>query len=113
MTGIDVDIETHAPTAVITLAGEIDLATCPDVRAAAVVALNSSQISEIVIDLAAVTFLDSTAIGCFLDLKKVTTNRNIALRLRGLQPGPARVFDITGLTAVFDLGSTEADAGRC
>jgi anti-anti-sigma factor len=96
VSGLDIDVAGQARGVLITLTGEFNLATCPEVRAAAILALQPGKVAEIVIDLTAVTMIDSTGLGCLVDIRKVARQRNIALRLRGLQNGSARNLEMIG-----------------
>ena len=42
--------------------------------------------SNLVIDLAAVTYIDSASIGCLMDIHRLVQDKDGALRLFGLQP---------------------------
>jgi anti-anti-sigma factor len=85
----------------IWLDGEIDLATVGQLTAAFDQALASAP-SKVVLDLSAVTFVDSTGIGAIVGLRNATITAGIALCLN---PGPAnvmRVMTLSGLTEAFD-----------
>ena len=53
---------------VLPLSGPIDLSTADEVRARAVVAVNTTGVKSVVLDMTAVTFLDSTGIGALWDI---------------------------------------------
>jgi anti-anti-sigma factor len=93
------DDEPTAPRLVVT--GEIDLAVAGEF-ASAVKQLLGDAHSPALLDLAGVTFFNSTGIG-------VLTDAAAEARLRGVelvvQPSPhvRRTLEITGLTDYFDL----------
>lgn len=64
---------------------------------------------DLVLDLAAVEFLDSSGLGAVIALKKaLPEGRRMALR--GLTPNVERVFRLTRMDLVFDFAP--ADEGR-
>lgn len=91
----------HDGTLTIWLSGEIDLATVPQLTAAFDQGLAADP-TTVVLDLSAVTFVDSTGIGAIVGLRNATRIAGIALTL---VPGPAnvmRVLTLSGLTEAFD-----------
>jgi anti-sigma B factor antagonist len=93
--GVDLVVERDASTAVIRVAGELDLAACSQLREW----LSRLAGGAVVVDLSEVSFIDSSALGVLV----AAHNKNGALRLRGLQRGPMRVLQITGLDQLFAL----------
>jgi anti-sigma B factor antagonist len=94
---------------VISLAGEVDLYTAPEVKRELVGAIEEGA-TEVVVDLSAVTFIDSTTLGVLVGgvkrlrpsdgrLSVVCSDRNIA-----------KVFEITGLDKVFQIYPTREGA---
>ncbi|MER5529887.1 STAS domain-containing protein [Streptomyces sp. NPDC002677] len=81
--------------ALITLAGEIDLATAPQVSEALAECL-SDGIRSIDVDLTAVTFCDASGLNAFLTAFRLVTDAGMTLRLRYPSQAVARVIEITG-----------------
>lgn len=94
--------ERDGGTAVIVLAGEIDLYTAPELKGE-LVRLIDGGATGLVVDLTGATFIDSTTLGVLISgvkrlrpgggsLQLVVTDRNIR-----------KIFEITGLDRVFPL----------
>ncbi|MER6960125.1 MULTISPECIES: STAS domain-containing protein [unclassified Streptomyces] len=81
--------------ALITLAGEIDLATAPLVRQALAECLPDG-ISSIDVDLTAVTFCDASGLNAFLMASRLATDAGMTLRLHHPPQCMTRVIEITG-----------------
>ncbi|MFD3582657.1 STAS domain-containing protein [Streptomyces sp. NPDC058683] len=81
--------------ALITLAGEIDLATAPQVSEALAECL-SDGIRGIDVDLTAVTFCDASGLNAFLRAYRLVTDAGTTLRLHHPSQAMARVIEITG-----------------
>lgn len=82
----------------LALAGEIDLAATSAVREHVVSALKADS-AGIVIDLAAVTFLDSSGIGVLLESRRLTIEAGRAFQAVNPQGSVASVLDLTGVRA--------------
>ncbi|WP_369193815.1 STAS domain-containing protein [Streptomyces djakartensis] len=85
----------HSTRALITLAGEIDLATAPLVRAALAACLHDG-IRTTDVDLTAVTFCDASGLNVFLTASLYATDAGGVLRLHHPAPSLARVIEMTG-----------------
>lgn len=108
--GLDVRSEARGTSLTITAAGEIDLATVERLDAALSGALR--LVPEIVvIDLGAVTFVDSTAVHWLL----VAHRRAVAHGIRlAIIPGPEavqRTFGLCGILDVLPFAATLSPAG--
>jgi anti-sigma B factor antagonist len=91
---------------VLRLSGELDLATAPRAADQGAAALELDGMRLLVVDLAAVTFIDSTAIRTLVELRARAEDAGVELRLRGVPARVGRVLQITGLDQVFVI---EAD----
>ena len=99
--GLEVD-ETRPPYAVLAVKGEVDVYTAPRLRER-LVDLVSQGKHRIVVDLEGVDFLDSTGLGVLVGgLKRVRSHEG-DLTLVCTQARILKVFEITGLTKVFDI----------
>ncbi|MCA1981679.1 anti-sigma factor antagonist [Nocardioides nematodiphilus] len=95
-------------TTVVAVGGEIDVYTAPKLRDK-ITELVGAGVYDIVIDLEAVEFLDSTGLGVIVGgLKKVRAHDG-SLRLVCTQDRLLKIFRITGLAKVFDIHQS-ADA---
>ncbi len=95
--------------AVLTLDGEIDVLTGPQLRTA-LTALAETPQTHVVVDMSRVTFLDSSGLGVLVGgLKRLRTSGG-SLRLAGCQSAVAELLRITGLDSVFHPFATVQDA---
>ena len=96
---------------VVSASGEIDVATAPPLRDR-LQALTTSGRATVVVDLLGVTFLDSTALGVLVGALKRCRESGGELPLVITEPRILKVFEITGLTGVFPIHDSVADAVR-
>ena len=99
--GLEVD-ESHSPYTVLAVKGEVDVYTAPRLGEK-LVELVSQGKHRLVVDLESVDFLDSTGLGVLVGGLKRVRSHDGDLRLVCTQARIIKVFEITGLTKVFDI----------
>ncbi|MGW5047002.1 STAS domain-containing protein [Streptomyces griseoluteus] len=93
---------------VITVRGEIDLHTCPQLsRAAAIIPLSGKALQ---VDLSDVPFMDSSGLNLLLLLRRRLQAEGGRLTVTGLQHQPARLLQITETYALFAADTAAVDA---
>ena len=94
---------------VVSVTGEVDVYTAPKLREQLVSLVDAGRY-DIVVDMEAVEFLDSTGLGVLVGgLKRVRTHDG-TLRLVCTQERILKIFRITGLTKVFPIHDSVAEA---
>jgi anti-sigma B factor antagonist len=102
------------PVSVLTVSGEIDLASGPRLRAALDEILDdpgpaATAIAGIVVDLTAVTFLGSAGLAVLVDAHEHAAQRGIALKIVIEGPGSqvARAFQAAAIHEHLDVHHSE------
>ena len=104
-----VELLDHDDAALLVLAGEIDMAASTDVSAAIEHALTRSQ--PLVVDLCAVSFMDSTGLSLVLRARSLAEMRGLAFAVSCAPSGAAaRLFGLVGLTDALALHGSRAAA---
>ncbi len=98
---------------VVSVAGELDLATAPQLRAY-LVDNTASRPAHLVLDLSGVTFLASNGIRLLIEARDGSDEIRGELHLTGVGTNPRvrRVLQVTGLLAAFDIHADAADLLR-
>ena len=65
---------------------------------------------HMIIDLQAVSYIDSASIGCLMDIHRLLQEKKACLRLSGLQSRVETMISMTGLHKIIELHRDEADA---
>ena len=94
--------------AVVTAVGELDSHTCPQFKKA-VDAAGRAESAHIVVDLAAVTFMDSSALTVLLSEQR---RRAEHIHLVVTEPQLLRILEVNGYTRVFAIHASLEDALR-
>lgn len=98
---LDLDLSERSGQTVITVHGEVDLATSPQLRDCLAAIVESGP--SIVVDLDNVGFIDSTGIGVLVGGVKRARSNGGDLSLVCNQRRILKVLEITGLTQVFEV----------
>ncbi|MCW2995966.1 MAG: hypothetical protein JWQ18_3461 [Conexibacter sp.] len=102
---VDFTIEMHqdAHRVVIVIGGELDIATTPRLQAT----IDEAELigaPEIVVDLGAVSFIDSSGVNVLVQLHRRTAAGASQLLILPGPPQVQRVFTLTGLTTTLPFG---------
>ena len=65
---------------------------------------------QVLIDLSAVSYLDSASIGCLMDVHRLLQEKGGSLRLAGLQPRVETMISMTGVHKIVPLHRDEEGA---
>ncbi len=85
----------------LTITGEIDLVTAAQLAEAAKPAERGGGV--LVLDLSAVSFIDSVGLRTLIELSQRAEGDGRRLEIRGLQPQVRRVMEITGLLELLPV----------
>ena len=86
--------------ALVTITGEIDIATCEAMRDALTAGLGGGPV-DLVADLSGVTFMDASGIGVLLGVRKQVMEAGGSFTLRAPSRAVRKVIGICGLDAVL------------
>jgi anti-anti-sigma factor len=65
---------------------------------------------KVVIDLEAVTYIDSASIGCLMDIHRLLQEKTGAVKLAALQPRVETMISMTGVNKIIDIRREVAEA---
>jgi anti-anti-sigma factor len=85
----------------ISLVGELDTATAPRFHEEAPAALDGA--GAVIVDCAALTFVDSKGIAALLQLKLCADQHQIELQVQNVSAMARRVLDILGLLDILEV----------
>lgn len=90
----------------LALSGEVDIAAVDELIEAARACLDRA-VDGIDIDLGGVTFIDSSGLGALVRIRNVAAERGLGIELVHVPRSVQRLFDLTGLEAVFSANAEE------
>ena len=97
-----------AQTSVLSVEGELDLASAPKLKWALADVLDAGA-TRLVVDLSLVSFIDSTALGVLVGVHR-SLGAGMRMGIACSHPDVLNIFELTGLDATFEMFSTFDDA---
>jgi anti-sigma B factor antagonist len=94
-------IDNHG-CAVLTVVGEVDMATAPQLRAACVAALEGGA-NGLVLDMSGVSFLDASGLGALVGVFQRARAAGASVTLAAVQPRAHAAFELTNLTHLLGV----------
>lgn len=111
MTELTADFTDEGDRSVLMLTGELDIDSVGKLREQAQDRLAAGRYRALTLDLAGLTFIDSSGLGLLLEIRRLALGSNVEFTMVNVPAGPARVIAIAGLTETFGLPSTDGSAG--
>lgn len=108
-TRMRIDTKRSGDSWVVTVAGDVDLHSAPELRDR-LASLSDTGARHVVVDLTECDFLDSMGLGVLLGAKKRMARDGRELHVVVSAPDVRRIFEITMLDRVLDLHATRAEA---
>jgi anti-sigma B factor antagonist len=103
---ISVQHEADKQTAVITVKGDIDLYSSPQVRQTILDTLNGKTAKRVIVNLAAVRYVDSSGVASLVEGLQLSRKSQVRFVLCGLNKAPLQVLELTRLVKVFEIHDT-------
>lgn len=103
-----VAVEHQDGVAVVTLSGEIDLRSSPEVRSQILELLQSRV--PVVVDLQAVRYIDSSGVASLVEGFQTARSQKLKFVLAGVSPNALRVLKLARLDQVFVIHASLAEA---
>lgn len=101
----------HGGQVELSAAGDLDLAAAGDLESAAEHVMLNDSCKRLVVDLSAVTFIDSTGIGALVSIRNSALSKGIELTLRRPSAQVYRLIEIANLAAIFDISDGQISDG--
>jgi len=105
-----IDLETRQSVLLVRLEGELDHHTSESLRTKIEDAMRKKKIRHIVLNLEALTFMDSSGLGVILGRYKQIKNQNGEMIVCAISPSIKRLFDMSGLFKIIRLEENEKNA---
>ena len=103
------DEEVDATTHLVSVAGDVDLYSAPELKMHVIDAIDAGRI-HIVVDLSDATFIDSTTLGVLVGARKRLREHDGSLAVICPDEEKLALFEMTGLDRVFSIHPDRASA---
>ena len=95
-------VDTEGDEAVVGLSGEVDMHSSNTLRRE-LIAFTRDKVERIVVDLASVTYIDSSGLATLIEAHKTATAYGGKLIMRNAQPKVTAVFKLAHLLSFFEF----------
>jgi anti-sigma B factor antagonist len=96
-----IEVSEQGATLILRIGGELDTASCKVIEPTISTAVETA--GSVIIDLAELTFCDSSGVGLFIATHAKAASSGTSLAIRNVRPPVRRIFEITNLDAVVEL----------
>lgn len=100
--GFAYDVAQDDGAVVVSLRGELDLATAPELQRE-LLAILEQPVHRVTLDLGELTFLDSSGLGALYRVRQRADAGSVTLLLEAVPAHVMRVLDVTAMAPLFDL----------
>ncbi|MBS4215790.1 MULTISPECIES: anti-sigma F factor antagonist [Neobacillus] len=104
---LNIDLETKHDVLLIRLSGELDHHTADELREKASSEIENNGIRHIVLNLAQLTFMDSSGLGVILGRYKQIKQVHGEMVVCAISPAIQRLFDMSGMFKIIKMEPTE------
>lgn len=108
--GLEIELKSYRDVLLVRLFGELDHHTAENVRQEIDRELEKDRYPHVVLNLAELTFMDSSGLGVFLGRYKKINEYGGTLAVCSLHPSIRRLFDLSGMFNIITEYEHEEDA---
>ena len=106
---LEITVENSGMSVLVHVSGRINVDSSPDLRDCLLAILSAEPLPRaITVDLAGVPYIETSGIATLIETLKIARHRQIGFCLQGLSGSVLRLFEVTGVLALF----AARDCGR-
>jgi anti-sigma B factor antagonist len=99
---LKISVDQTGKDAVVQLNGRVDVDSSPDLRDRLRALLSKEALPQsIIVDLAGVSYIETSGVATLIEALRIARHHQINFRLRGLSGAALRLFEVTGVLALF------------
>jgi anti-sigma B factor antagonist len=104
---LTISVDQAGKDAMVRLSGRVDVDSSPELRDRLRSLLSQEVLPQsIVVDLAGVPYLETSGIATLIEALRMARHHQISFRLQGLSGAVLRLFEVTGVLALFDTSNS-------
>jgi anti-sigma B factor antagonist len=102
---LEISVDQAGKDAVVRLSGRIDVDSSPDLRnRLRTLLLVDEGRQTIIVDLTDVPYIETSGIATLIESLRIARRYHVTFRLQGLSGAVLRLFEVTGVLALFETG---------
>lgn len=100
---LEISVDQGGKDAVVRLTGRVDVDSSPDLRDHLRTLLSEETLPQVItIDLAGVPYIETSGVATLIEALRIARHHQIDFRLQGLSGATLRLFEVTGVLALFE-----------
>jgi anti-sigma B factor antagonist len=100
---LEISVDQVGKDALVRLSGRIDVDSSPDLRDRLRTLLSKEALPQTInVDLAGVSYLETSGVATLIEALRIARHHQINFRLQGLNGAVLRLFEVTGVLALFE-----------
>lgn len=104
---LKISVDQVGKDAVVRLTGRIDVDSSPDLRDRLRTLLAEEALPQtIIVDLAGVPYIETSGVATLIESLRIARHHQINFRLQGLSGAVLRLFEVTGVLALFEASGS-------
>jgi anti-sigma B factor antagonist len=104
---LQISVDRAGNDAMVRLSGRIDVDSSPDLRDRLRTLLSEQLLPEtIIVDLAGVSYIETSGVATLIEALRIARHHQTSFRLQGLSGAVLRLFQVTGVLALFDASNS-------
>jgi anti-sigma B factor antagonist len=104
---LKISLDQVGKDAVVRLTGRVDVDSSPDLRDRLRILLSEEALPQtIIVDLAGVSYIETSGIATLIEALRIARHHQTNFRLQGLSGAVLRLFEVTGVLALFEANDS-------
>ena len=104
---LKISVDQVGKDAVVRLTGRIDVDSSPDLRDRLRTLLAEEALPQtVIVDLAGVPYIETSGVATLIESLRIARHHQINFRLQGLSGAVLRLFEVTGVRALFEASGS-------
>jgi anti-sigma B factor antagonist len=105
--GLKISVDQAGKDVMIRLNGRVDVDSSPDLRDRLRTVLSEEALPQtIIVDLAGVPYIETSGVATLIEALRIARHHQIRFRLQGLSGATLRLFEVTGVLALFQASDS-------
>jgi anti-sigma B factor antagonist len=104
---LTISVDQVGNDATVRLSGRVDVDSSPDLRDRLRTLLSEEGLPQaVIVDLAGVSYIETSGIATLIEALRIVRHHQIKFRLQGLSGAVLRLFEVTGVLALFEANNS-------
>ena len=104
---LEISVDQLGNDTIVRASGRIDVDSSPDLRDCLLAILSAEPLPRaITVDLAGVPYIETSGIATLIEALRIARHHQTIFRLQGLGGSALRLFEVTGLAALFEASNS-------